>query len=186
MESPHKESAFNLLGLPKELTVPLTLAALLVTAAPFLGGQDLGLFKVPLFGPENKSALLVGGGLFSLLLMLGYVPLLNRSSGSRNPPATPQPEEQEIPFDFEWWNLRKGIKFELDEIYDKIDGLFGTGHLDKIRFDIGTTKDVYEGAELDGMGISQNGTNFAFLWRRRILNIMDSEIEWLRIAKVLS
>lgn len=74
---PHltKISAFQRLGLPNELTVPITLAALLVTSTPLLGGQDLGLFKAPTMTTENQTALLIGGGLASLLLLLGYMPL---------------------------------------------------------------------------------------------------------------
>lgn len=69
-----KRSTLTVLGLPKEFGVILLVFALILTISPYLGGVDLGIFKVPKFTGNLTWVLYFLGPILLLLFCLLFLP----------------------------------------------------------------------------------------------------------------
>ncbi len=73
------DSILQLLGLPQPFGVTLLGLGLIVTLAPYIGGSDFGLFKVPAFSPNVHGRLRVLGPLLLFGAVALHMPLVAKS-----------------------------------------------------------------------------------------------------------
>ncbi len=78
------------MGFPETISVPITLFAFALAAAPFLPGADLGFMKIPAL--EWPPLKLLGPGL-AVILSSGYLPLFRQRSSK---PEEPSDNKQSI------------------------------------------------------------------------------------------
>jgi hypothetical protein len=72
--STDKRSTLEVLGIPKEFGVVLLTLALILVITPYLGGIDLGIFKVPDLPPHATSILHYLGPVLLILFSLLFLP----------------------------------------------------------------------------------------------------------------
>jgi len=72
--SSDKRSTLDVLGIPKEFGVVLLTLALILAISPYLGGTDLGIFKVPDLSPRATCVIRYLGPLLLVLVSLLFLP----------------------------------------------------------------------------------------------------------------
>jgi SAM-dependent methyltransferase len=77
--SSDKKSTLQVIGIPKEFGVLLLTFALILAVSPYLGGTDLGIFKVPSFSPKVGWALCFLGPILLLVAALLFLPFWEQS-----------------------------------------------------------------------------------------------------------
>ena len=83
-ESMMKQSLLGVLGLPGEFGVALLLIALVLVLAPYLSGHDLGVIKIPEFGPGAKRALKIGGPSAMVAVLAFHLPFIETADRDGN------------------------------------------------------------------------------------------------------
>lgn len=73
--SSEKKSTLQVLGFPNEVGLLVFTLTLILALSPFLGGVDLGIFKVPSFSAKKTGVLYFLGPILFLASVLLFVPL---------------------------------------------------------------------------------------------------------------
>jgi SAM-dependent methyltransferase len=84
--SADKRSIVDVLGIPKEFGVLLLTLVLILAISPYLGGIDLGIFRVPDLPPRATWVLRYLGPVLVVLVLLLFLPCLQHH---RNPQTSP-------------------------------------------------------------------------------------------------
>ena len=79
------QSLFNILGLPATFTSALLIVGLILLLAPYTGGRDFGLFKIPDFGASANNKLRIIGPIVFVLLLVSFAPLFPPASNGNEP-----------------------------------------------------------------------------------------------------
>src|SRR5262249_55862491 len=69
-------SVYKRIGIPEGLAVPLTLVALILLVAPYVGELDFGIFKIPDLGDQADTVLRWFGPILTLLAIAFFLPLI--------------------------------------------------------------------------------------------------------------
>jgi len=75
-----RRNTLDLLGVPKEIGIILVTLCIILAISPYLGGSDLGIFKVPKLPIRSSQVLRYLGPLLFLLGLLLFLPCWRRSS----------------------------------------------------------------------------------------------------------
>ena len=75
-------STLEKIGLPKQFGFVLLVVALSIMLAPYVGGADFGVFRIPKFPREQRTRLIIGGPIALLLSVLLFVPMWSLASGN--------------------------------------------------------------------------------------------------------
>jgi hypothetical protein len=86
-------SLLAILGLPQPFGFTLLGLGLILTLAPYMGGADFGLFKVPTFSLDAQRRLRFLGPVFLIATVVLHLPIILQPNAltSLNAPATPVP-----------------------------------------------------------------------------------------------
>lgn len=80
--SSDKKSTLQVIGIPKEFGLLLLTLTLILAISPYLGGADLGIFKVPVFSPSTTWILYFLGPILFVVAVLLFKPFWKQNSTS--------------------------------------------------------------------------------------------------------
>lgn len=80
--SSEKKNTLQVIGVPKEFGVLLLTLTLILAVSPYLGGQDLGIFKVPSFSQETTWVLYFLGPVLFVVTILLFIPFWKQKVSS--------------------------------------------------------------------------------------------------------
>ena len=113
---------YERLGIPDSLKVTLSVFCIALLLAPYLGGADFGLFKIPKFPNHIVSVLRWLGPVAFLIAVALFVPVI------------PTPGSRPRSFDADWWKERRGVPLNRREITRSFDAIASSELKDNIWF----------------------------------------------------
>lgn len=90
------ESVLARLDLPDGFGYALLMLALALLLAPYLGGSDFGLVKIPKFEPPVRRALRIAGPFLISAAILAHVPLLAATDGTLRGHVDPDVDQTSV------------------------------------------------------------------------------------------
>lgn len=114
-----KKSTLALVGIPKEFGLLLLTIALILAISPYMGGADLGIFKVPLLSPRATSALRYLGPVLVVLFSVLFMPLWQ----PRSKPSIPGAHAVDVDSKYRLQSIADIVKGEAAGHGFRIDGI---------------------------------------------------------------